>query len=51
MVCLVEDCVYFMNVMVGYDVKDLIFVEKDVDDYVVNLNGIFVKGLCIGILK
>src|SRR5690554_913212 len=46
-----EDCAYLMNVMAGHDAKDSTSVEKDVDDYVANLNGTSVKGLRIGIPK
>ncbi|MDM1763002.1 MULTISPECIES: Asp-tRNA(Asn)/Glu-tRNA(Gln) amidotransferase subunit GatA [unclassified Acinetobacter] len=46
-----EDCAYLMNVMAGHDAKDSTSVEKDVDDYVANLNATAVKGLRIGIPK
>lgn len=46
-----EDCAYLMNVMAGHDAKDSTSVEKEVDDYVANLNGTSVKGLRIGIPK
>ncbi|WP_168407635.1 Asp-tRNA(Asn)/Glu-tRNA(Gln) amidotransferase subunit GatA [Acinetobacter indicus] len=46
-----EDCAYLMNVMAGHDAKDSTSVEKDVDDYVANLNATSVKGLRIGIPK
>lgn len=46
-----EDCAYLMNVMAGHDPKDSTSVEKDVDNYVANLNGTSVKGLRIGIPK
>ncbi|WP_130802351.1 Asp-tRNA(Asn)/Glu-tRNA(Gln) amidotransferase subunit GatA [Acinetobacter ihumii] len=46
-----EDCAYLMNIMAGHDDKDSTSVEKDVDDYVVNLNATSVKGLRIGIPK
>lgn len=46
-----EDCAYLMNVMAGHDAKDSTSVEKDVDDYVANLNGTSLKGLRIGIPK
>ena len=46
-----EDCAYLMNVMAGHDAKDSTSVEKDVDNYVANLNGTAVKGLRIGIPK
>jgi aspartyl-tRNA(Asn)/glutamyl-tRNA(Gln) amidotransferase subunit A len=38
-----EDCAYLMNVMAGHDAKDSTSVEKEVDDYVANLNGTAVK--------
>ena len=46
-----EDCAYLMNVMAGHDAKDSTSVNKEVDDYVANLNGTSVKGLRIGIPK
>ena len=46
-----EDCAYLMNVMAGHDAKDSTSVQKEVDDYVANLNGTAVKGLRIGIPK
>ena len=46
-----EDCAYLMNVMAGHDAKDSTSVEKDVDDYVANLNGTAIQGLRIGIPK
>ena len=46
-----EDCAYLINVMAGHDAKDSTSVNKDVDDYVANLNGTSVKGLRIGIPK
>ena len=46
-----EDCAYLMNVMAGHDAKDSTSVDKDVDNYVANLNGTSVKGLRIGIPK
>ena len=46
-----EDCAYLMNVMAGHDAKDSTSINKDVDDYVANLNGTSVKGLRIGIPK
>ncbi|MGR3976855.1 Asp-tRNA(Asn)/Glu-tRNA(Gln) amidotransferase subunit GatA [Acinetobacter sp. 1207_04] len=46
-----EDCAYLMNVMAGHDAKDSTSVEKDVDNYVTNLNATSVKGLRIGIPK
>jgi aspartyl-tRNA(Asn)/glutamyl-tRNA(Gln) amidotransferase subunit A len=33
-----EDCAYLMNVIAGHDAKDSTSVEKEVDDYVANLN-------------
>ncbi|WP_374253982.1 Asp-tRNA(Asn)/Glu-tRNA(Gln) amidotransferase subunit GatA [Acinetobacter brisouii] len=44
-----EDCAYLMNVMAGHDAKDSTSVEKEVDDYVANLNATSVNGLRIGI--
>jgi Asp-tRNAAsn/Glu-tRNAGln amidotransferase A subunit and related amidases len=35
-----EDCAYLMNVMAGHDAKDSTSMDKDVDDYVANLNGL-----------
>ncbi|MCU4414203.1 Asp-tRNA(Asn)/Glu-tRNA(Gln) amidotransferase subunit GatA [Acinetobacter sp. WU_MDCI_Axc73] len=46
-----EDCAYLMNVIAGHDAKDSTSVDKDVDDYVANLNATSVKGLRIGIPK
>ncbi len=46
-----EDCAYLMNVMAGHDAKDSTSVQKEVDDYVSNLNDTSVKGLRIGIPK
>lgn len=46
-----EDCAYLMQVMAGHDAKDSTSVQKDVDDYVSNLNKSSVKGLRIGIPK
>ena len=46
-----EDCAYLMNVIAGHDAKDSTSVDKEVDDYVANLNGTAVKGLRIGIPK
>ncbi|MDM1757340.1 MULTISPECIES: Asp-tRNA(Asn)/Glu-tRNA(Gln) amidotransferase subunit GatA [unclassified Acinetobacter] len=46
-----EDCAYLMNVMAGHDQKDSTSVNKDVDDYVADLNATTVKGLRIGIPK
>lgn len=46
-----EDCAYLMNVIAGHDAKDSTSVDKEVDDYVANLNGTAVKALRIGIPK
>ena len=46
-----EDCAYLMNVIAGHDAKDSTSVDKEVDDYVANLNATSVKGLRIGIPK
>lgn len=46
-----EDCAYLMNVMAGHDDKDSTSMDKEVDDYVANLNATSVKGLRIGIPK
>lgn len=46
-----EDCAYLMNVMAGHDAKDSTSVNKEVDDYVANLNNTSIKGLRIGIPK
>ncbi|MFT4020735.1 MAG: Asp-tRNA(Asn)/Glu-tRNA(Gln) amidotransferase subunit GatA [Acinetobacter sp.] len=46
-----EDCAYLMNVISGHDAKDSTSVNKEVDDYVANLNSTAVKGLRIGIPK
>ena len=46
-----EDCAYLMNVIAGHDAKDSTSVDKEVDDYVANLNSTAVKGLRIGIPK
>lgn len=46
-----EDCAYLMNVIAGHDAKDSTSVNKDVDDYLANLNATAVKGLRIGIPK
>lgn len=46
-----EDCAYLMNVMAGHDAKDSTSMEKEVDDYVANLNATSLKGLRIGIPK
>lgn len=49
LVCIVEDCVLMLGVMVGFDLKDLISVEQLVDDYLVVLQKLL-SGLCIGLL-
>lgn len=46
-----EDCAYLMNVIAGHDAKDSTSINKEVDDYVANLNVTSVKGLRIGIPK
>ncbi|MCH7350553.1 MULTISPECIES: Asp-tRNA(Asn)/Glu-tRNA(Gln) amidotransferase subunit GatA [unclassified Acinetobacter] len=46
-----EDCAYLMNVIAGHDAKDSTSINKEVDDYIANLNGTAVKGLRIGIPK
>ena len=46
-----EDCAYLMNVIAGHDAKDSTSVDKEVDDYVANLNSTAVKGLRTGIPK
>ncbi|ENV35113.1 Asp-tRNA(Asn)/Glu-tRNA(Gln) amidotransferase subunit GatA [Acinetobacter gerneri] len=46
-----EDCAYLMNVIAGHDAKDSTSINKEVDDYVANLNATSVKGLRIGIPK
>ncbi|WP_089603664.1 Asp-tRNA(Asn)/Glu-tRNA(Gln) amidotransferase subunit GatA [Acinetobacter piscicola] len=46
-----EDCAYLMNTIAGHDAKDSTSVNKEVDDYVANLNATAVKGLRIGIPK
>ncbi|MEB3767556.1 Asp-tRNA(Asn)/Glu-tRNA(Gln) amidotransferase subunit GatA [Acinetobacter sp. MD2] len=46
-----EDCAYLMNVMAGHDTKDSTSVNKEVDNYVANLNATALKGLRIGIPK
>ena len=46
-----EDCAYLMNVIAGHDAKDSTSVDKEVDDYVANLNATSLKGLRIGIPK
>ena len=46
-----EDCVFLMNTIAGHDAKDSTSIQKEVDDYVANLNATAVKGLRIGIPK
>lgn len=46
-----EDCAYLMNVIAGHDAKDSTSINKEVDDYVANLNATSVKGFRIGIPK
>ena len=46
-----EDCAFLMNTIAGHDAKDSTSVNKEVDDYVANLNATTVKGLRIGIPK
>lgn len=46
-----EDCAFLMNTIAGHDAKDSTSVNKEVDDYVANLNETAVKGLRIGIPK
>ncbi|MFW1801823.1 Asp-tRNA(Asn)/Glu-tRNA(Gln) amidotransferase subunit GatA [Acinetobacter nematophilus] len=46
-----EDCAFLMNTIAGHDAKDSTSVNKEVDDYVANLNATAVKGLRIGIPK
>jgi aspartyl-tRNA(Asn)/glutamyl-tRNA(Gln) amidotransferase subunit A len=46
-----EDCAFLMNTIAGHDAKDSTSVNKDVDDYVAQLNATAVKGLRIGIPK
>ncbi|MEG0486754.1 MAG: Asp-tRNA(Asn)/Glu-tRNA(Gln) amidotransferase subunit GatA [Acinetobacter sp.] len=46
-----EDCAFLMNTIAGHDAKDSTSVDKEVDDYVANLNATAVKGLRIGIPK
>ena len=46
-----EDCAYLMDVIAGHDQKDSTSVNKEVDDYVAQLNNTAVKGLRIGIPK
>lgn len=46
-----EDCAFLLQSMAGHDAKDSTSVEKEVDDYVANLNKTSIKGLRIGIPK
>ena len=46
-----EDCAFLMNTIAGHDAKDSTSVNKEVDDYVANLNATVLKGLRIGIPK
>lgn len=46
-----EDCAFLMNTIAGHDAKDSTSVNKEVDDYVANLNATAVTGLRIGIPK
>jgi aspartyl-tRNA(Asn)/glutamyl-tRNA(Gln) amidotransferase subunit A len=46
-----EDCAFLMNTIAGHDLKDSTSINKEVDDYVANLNATAVKGLRIGIPK
>lgn len=46
-----EDCAFLMNTIAGHDAKDSTSVDKEVDDYVANLNAKAIKGLRIGIPK
>ena len=46
-----EDCAFLMNTIAGHDAKDSTSVNKEVYDYVANLNATAVKGLRIGIPK
>ena len=46
-----EDCAFLMNTIAGHDAKDSTSIQKEVDDYVANLNATAVKGLRIGIPK
>ena len=46
-----EDCAFLMNTIAGHDFKDSTSINKEVDDYVANLNATAVKGLRIGIPK
>lgn len=43
-----EDCAYLMNAIAGYDERDSTSVQREVDDYVANLNTTSLKGLRIG---
>ncbi|MDR0237575.1 Asp-tRNA(Asn)/Glu-tRNA(Gln) amidotransferase subunit GatA [Acinetobacter sp.] len=46
-----EDCAFLINTIAGHDAKDSTSVNKEVDDYVANLNATVLKGLRIGIPK
>lgn len=46
-----EDCAYLMNAIAGHDERDSTSVQREVDDYVANLNATSLKGLRIGIPK
>lgn len=46
-----EDCAFLMNTIAGHDAKDSTSVNKEVDDYIANLNATALKGLRIGIPK
>lgn len=46
-----EDCAFLMNTIAGHDAKDSTSVNKEVDNYVANLNATALKGLRIGIPK
>ncbi len=46
-----EDCAYLLNAIAGHDAKDSTSVNKEVDDYVANLNTTSLQGLRIGIPK
>ncbi|MFB2538734.1 MULTISPECIES: Asp-tRNA(Asn)/Glu-tRNA(Gln) amidotransferase subunit GatA [unclassified Acinetobacter] len=46
-----EDCAYLMNAIAGHDERDSTSVNREVDDYVANLNKTDLKGLRIGIPK
>ncbi|MFB2579465.1 Asp-tRNA(Asn)/Glu-tRNA(Gln) amidotransferase subunit GatA [Acinetobacter sp. c2-A9] len=46
-----EDCAYLMNAIAGHDERDSTSVNREVDNYVANLNKTDLKGLRIGIPK